>query len=332
MPAADQRPPVAPERLKLGLMLPTWTTDDVRWSEILEIGALAAEVGFDALYASDHLLLPSNNAEMKRRAGVDFPDDPRVELEGYLECFTVLAALAVAIPKVALGSMVASTGYRNPGLMAKMAVTIDDISGGRLVLGLGSGDSEGEHLTFGFPHEQRVGRFEEALQITRGLFKGESTDFDGTHHRLRGARLLPKGPRRGGPPILIGTLNPRSRMRRLVAQYADIWNGWLGYTDASPASAATQLGIIDDACREHGRDPLTLVVTTAVRGAMPGSGYVPRPDERPLSGQPREMAETLRGHARLGISEVQVALTMGGTAGVRAFAPVIEELRGSGKA
>src|SRR5487761_1131134 len=332
MPAVEQRPPVAPERLKLGLMLPTWTTSDVRWSEILEIGSLAAEVGFDSLYASDHLLLPSNNAEMKRRAGVDFPDDPQIELEGYLECFTVLAALAVAIPTVALGSMVASTGYRNPGLVAKMAVTIDDISGGRLVLGLGSGDSEGEHLTFGFPHEQRVGRFEEALQSTKGLFTEESTDFDGTHHRLRGARLLPKGPRQGGPPILIGTLNPQSRMRRLVAQYADIWNGWLGYTDASPDSAATQLRIIDDACREHGRDPLTLVATTAVRGAMPGSGYVPRADERPLSGPPREMAETLRGHARLGISEVQVALTMAGTAGVRAFAPVIEELRGSNKA
>jgi alkanesulfonate monooxygenase SsuD/methylene tetrahydromethanopterin reductase-like flavin-dependent oxidoreductase (luciferase family) len=332
MAAAEQRPPVAPQRLKLGLLLPTWTTDDVRWSEIVEIATVAAEVGFDSLYASDHLLLPSNNAEMKRRAGVDFPDDPQVELEGYLECFSVLAALAVAIPKVTLGSMVASTAYRNAGLMAKMAVTIDDISGGRLVLGLGSGDSEGEHLTFGFPHEQRVGRFEEALKITRDLFNGESTDFEGIHHRMRGARLLPKGPRPGGPPILIGTLNPKSRMRRLVAQYADIWNGWLGYTDASPESAATQLRIIDDACREHGRDPLTLVATTAVRGAMPGSGYTPRPDERPLSGPPREMAETLRGHARLGIAEVQVALTMAGAAGVRAFAPVIEELRGSGKA
>ena len=115
-------------------------------------------------------------------------------------------------------------------------------------------------------------------------------------------------------------------MRRLVAQYADMWNGWLGYTDASPESAAAQLQIIDDACREHGRDPNTLVATTAVRGAMPGSGYVPRPDERPLAGPPREMAETLRGHARLGIAEVQVALTMGGSEGVRAFAPVIEEL------
>ena len=329
MQPESPRPPVPPDRLRLGLILPTWTTTDLHWSEILDIASTAAEVGFDALYVTDHFLLPSNNAELKRRAGVDFPDDPEVELEGYLECFTVLAALAVAIPKVALGSFVASTGYRNPGLVAKMAVTIDDISGGRLVLGLGAGDSEGEHLTFGFPHEQRVGRFEEALQITRNLFSKDTLDFDGAHHRLRGARLLPGGPRQGGPPILIGTLNPRPRMRRLVAQYADIWNAWLGFTDASPESAAAQLMIVDSACREHGRDPNTLMATTALRGAMPGSGYVPRPDERPLSGPPSEMAETLRGHARLGIAEVQVALTMGGSEGVRAFAPVIEELRSS---
>jgi alkanesulfonate monooxygenase SsuD/methylene tetrahydromethanopterin reductase-like flavin-dependent oxidoreductase (luciferase family) len=321
------RPPVPAEKLRVGLILPTWTTTDVRWSEVLEIASTAAEVGFDALYVSDHMLLPSNNAELKRRAGVDFPDDPDVELEGYLECFSVLAALAVAIPDVSLGSLVASTGYRNPGLMAKIAVTIDDISDGRLVLGLGSGDSEGEHVTFGFPNEQRMGRFEESLQIIRKLFNAESTDFEGKHHQMRAARLLPAGPRRGGPPILIGTLNPRPRMRRLVAQYADIWNGWLGYTDASAESAAAQLKIIDDACREHGRDPNTFVATTAVRAAMPGSGYAPRPDERPLAGNPREMADTLRGHARLGIAEVQVALTMEGPRGVRAFAPVIEELR-----
>src|SRR5207245_955040 len=251
VPGAEPRPPVPADKLRLGLILPTWTTTDVRWSEVLEIAGTAAEVGFDALYVSDHLLLPSNNAELKRRAGVDFPDDADVELEGYLECFTVLAALAVAIPRLALGSFVASTGYRNPGLMAKMAVTIDDISDGRLVLGLGAGDSEGEHLTFGCPHERRVRRFEDALQITRDLFSKDTLDFDGAHHRLRGARLLPVASRKSGPPILIGTLNPRPRMRRLVAQYADIWNGWFGYTDASPESAAEHLPVLDPARRER---------------------------------------------------------------------------------
>ncbi|HET7466491.1 MAG TPA: LLM class flavin-dependent oxidoreductase [Candidatus Dormibacteraeota bacterium] len=328
MAPSNGRPPVAPDKLRLGLILPTWTPpDDLRYEQIQNIASVAAEVGFDALWVSDHLLLPSNNAELKRRAGVDFPDDPNVPLEGYLECFTTMAALAVAIPRVTIGSFVASTGYRNAALMAKMAVTIDDISDGRLILGLGSGDSEGEHLTFGFPMEQRVGRFEEALQITRKLFANESMDFDGAHHRLRGVRLLPGAHRKGGPPIMIGTLNPKARMQRLVAQYADIWNGWLGYTDARPESAEKQLRVIDDACREHGRDPNTLVATTAVRCAMPGSGYTPRPDEHPLSGPPKEMADTLRGHAALGVSEVQVALTMGGPEGVRAFAPVIDELR-----
>jgi alkanesulfonate monooxygenase SsuD/methylene tetrahydromethanopterin reductase-like flavin-dependent oxidoreductase (luciferase family) len=327
MSADTHRPSIAPDRLRLGLILPTWTTTDVRWSEVVEIAGAAAAAGFDSLWVSDHLLLPSNNAELKRRAGVDFPDDPDVELEGYLECFTTMAALAVAVPKLVIGSFVASAGYRNAGLLAKMAVTIDDISDGRLVLGVGSGDSEGEHHTFGFPTDQRVGRFEETLLILKRLFTNESLEFESSHHQLRGVRLLPGARRQGGPPIMIGTLNPRVRMQRLVAQYADIWNGWLGYTDASPESAERQLRIIDDACREHGRDPNTLTATTAVRGAMPGSGYVPRPDENPLQGSPRQMAETLRGHAGLGIAEVQVALTLGGTDGVLAFAPVIEELR-----
>lgn len=329
MASENGRPPVAPERLRLGLILPTWTeTDDLRFSQIVEIAASAEDVGFDALWVADHMLLPSNNAELKRRAGVDFPDDPAVGLEGYLECFTTMAALAAAIPRLNIGSFVACTGYRNAGLMAKMAVTVDDISDGRLILGLGAGDSEGEYRAFGFATEQRVGRFEETLEITKKLFAGETVDFESAHHRLEGLRLLPAAHRKGGPPIMIGTLNPKARMQRLVAQYADIWNGWLGYTDASPESAEKQLRIIDDACREHGRDPNTLVATTAVRGAMPGSGYTPRPDENPLQGPPRQMAETLRGHARLGISEVQVALTLGGTQGVRAFASVIEELRG----
>src|SRR5690349_19664190 len=104
MPAPDTRPATAPDKLRLGLILPTWTTTAVTWSEVLEIAQTAAEVGFDALYVSDHLLLPSNNAELKRRAGVEFPDDPDIDLEGYTECFTTLAALAVAIPRVDLGS------------------------------------------------------------------------------------------------------------------------------------------------------------------------------------------------------------------------------------
>ncbi len=313
---------------RLGLVLPTWTTTGLRWAEVLDVAREASAVGFDALWVTDHMLLPSTNAELRRRAGAEVPPGAVDEPEGYLECFTVLAALAVEIPDLELGTLVACTGYRNPALLAKIADTLDEISGGRLTLGLGAGDSAGEHRTFGFPEDHPVGRFEEALQVVRGLLRDGHVDFDGTYHRVRDGRLVPRGPRPAGPPILIGTLNPRPRMRRLVAQYADVWNGWLGYTDASVEAAEAQVRMIEEACRAYGRDPSTLVRTTSVRVVLPGSGYVPGPGERPLRGTPGEMADVLRGHARAGVQQVQVALTLGGVDGVREFAPVIRALRG----
>jgi alkanesulfonate monooxygenase SsuD/methylene tetrahydromethanopterin reductase-like flavin-dependent oxidoreductase (luciferase family) len=317
-----------PERnLKLGLLLPTWTTGSLRWQEVLDIARTAESAGFEALWVSDHLLLPSTNAELRVRAGATVRRDAIVEPEGYLECFTVLAALAVAIPKLELGTLVACTGYRNPVLLAKIADTLDEVSGGRLVLGLGAGDSAGEHETIGLPTDSPVGRFEEALQIVRGLLRDGQIDYTGRFYSAREAQLVPRGPRPQGPPILIGTLNPRPRMRRIVAQYADIWNGWLGYTDASAEAARLQVDQIETACSDRGRDPGSLIRTIAVRVNIPGSGYRPAPNERPLSGSPEQMADVLRGHAALGVTQVQVALTMGGSEGVRAFAPVIEALR-----
>ncbi|HEY8760769.1 MAG TPA: LLM class flavin-dependent oxidoreductase [Candidatus Dormibacteraeota bacterium] len=314
-------------RLELGLILPTWTTGPMRWQVVLDIAKEAEAAGFDALWVSDHVLLPSTNAELKKRAGATVDPDAVAEPEGYMEAFSVLAALAPSIPRLQLGTLVACSGYRNPFLLAKIADTVDAVSDGRLVLGLGAGDSVGEHETMGLPTDSPVSRFEEALQILRTLLRDGHIDHSGRFYTLRDALLLPRGPRPEGPPILIGTLNPRPRMRRLVAQYADVWNGWLGYTDASAEAAKVQSDQVLEACTEHGRDVGSLVRTTAVRVNVPGSGYRPAPNERPLSGSPEEMAEVLRGHAALGIAQVQVALTMGGREGVRAFAPVIRSLR-----
>jgi alkanesulfonate monooxygenase SsuD/methylene tetrahydromethanopterin reductase-like flavin-dependent oxidoreductase (luciferase family) len=314
--------------LRLGLVLPTWTTTTLRWSEVLDIARAAVDVGFDALWATDHVLLPSTNAELRERAGGNVRPDAVAEPEGYLEVFTVLTAIAVAIPEVEIGTLVACTGYRNPVMLAKIAETLDEVSGARLVLGLGAGDSAGEYRTLGLPEDHPVGRFEEALHIVRTLLREGEIDFQGTYYSAREMRQIPRGPRPNGPPILIGTLNPRPRMRRLVAQYADVWNGWLGYTRASAAAAAEQWKLVEEGCIDHGRDPATLVRTAALRVAIPGSGYVPAPEEEPLQGSPEEMAEVLRGHAELGVSQVQVALTMGGVEGVEAFAPVIRALRG----
>jgi alkanesulfonate monooxygenase SsuD/methylene tetrahydromethanopterin reductase-like flavin-dependent oxidoreductase (luciferase family) len=318
----------AGRQLELGLLLPTWASEPLPWQEVLDIAKEAEAVGFDALWVSDHLLLPSTNAELRRRAGGSVRPDAVAEPEGYFEAFSVLAALAPSIPRLQLGTLVACTGYRNPFLLAKIADTVDAISEGRLVLGLGAGDSSGEHETMGLPTDSPVSRFEEALQVVRSLLRDGHLDHSGPFYTVRDAVLLPRGPRPMGPPILIGTLNPKPRMRRIVAQNADIWNGWLGYTDASADAAKYQSDQIVEACVEHGRDPSTLVRTTAVRVAVPGSGYRPAPNERPLSGSPEEMAEVLRGHAALGITQVQVALTMAGRKGVQAFAPVIRSLRG----
>jgi alkanesulfonate monooxygenase SsuD/methylene tetrahydromethanopterin reductase-like flavin-dependent oxidoreductase (luciferase family) len=314
--------------LELGLILPTWTTSTLRWREVLDIAKEAEAAGFDGLWVTDHLLLPSTNAELRARAGATVHPDAVAEAEGYFECFATLTGLATAIPRLQLGALVACAGYRNPFLLAKTAETLDEISGGRLVLGLGSGDSAGEHETMGLPTDSPVSRLEEVLQIVRGLFRDGRIDYQGRFHSIREAVLVPRGPRAGGPPILIGTMNPRPRMRRIAAEYADVWNGWLGYTDASPEAAKAQVELIADACRKHGRDVRTLVLTTAVRVNIPGSGYRPAPGERPLAGTPIEMADVLRGHAALGIKQVHVALTMGGRDGVRAFAPVIRDLRG----
>ncbi|HVC99934.1 MAG TPA: LLM class flavin-dependent oxidoreductase [Candidatus Dormibacteraeota bacterium] len=318
----------AASKLQLGLMMPTWTTGPLRWQEVLGIAKEAEAAGFDALWVTDHLLLPSTNAELRKRAGASIHPDAIAEPEGYLECFTILTALATEIPRLQLGTLVACTGYRNPFLLAKIADTLDEVSGGRLVLGLGSGDSAGEHETMGLPTDSPVSRFEEALQIIRGLFREGELDFSGRFYSVREAKLVPRGPRPEGPPILIGTLNPKPRMLRLVTQYADVWNGWQGYTDASPELARIRAEQVLEACREHARDPSTLVRTSALRVNIPGSGYRPAPTERPLSGSPEEMAEVLRRHAELGTTQVQVALTMGGREGVRAFGPVIRALRG----
>lgn len=311
----------------LGLVLPTWTTTTLRWTEVLAVAREAAAIGLDSLWVTDHLLLGSTNAELRERAGGAVAPGAVDEPEGYMECFTVLSALAVAVPDLELGALVACTGYRNPALLAKMADTLDEVCGGRFTLGLGAGDSQGEHLAFGYPCDHPVGRFEEALHVIRTLLSEGQMDFEGSYYHVRECQLLPRGPRPAGPPILIGTLSPRRRMRRLVARYADFWNAWLAYTDASVESARTQTRLIDEACREHGRDPGTLGRTAAVRVLLPGSGYRPAPGERPLAGSPRQMADTLRAYGEEGIGHVQVALTLGGVEGVRAFAPVVEALR-----
>jgi alkanesulfonate monooxygenase SsuD/methylene tetrahydromethanopterin reductase-like flavin-dependent oxidoreductase (luciferase family) len=305
--------------LKVGVHLPI--TDP--WDATLAMAQRAADVGFDSLWLPDHLSLKRD--QLWITAGRPVP--PGVELDppvGAWETWTMLSALATAIPHVELGTLVACTGFRNPALLAKMAETLDAISGGRLILGLGSGDVAHEFRAFGFPFDHAVSRFEEALQIITSLLREGYCDFHGAYYDVNDLTLEPRGPRPNGPPILIGTLLTGKRMLRLTTQYADLWNGFLCYGRNWPDVLPPIRDAIDAACVQHGRDPATLGRTVGVRVALLGEQVTGGVE--PLEGTPEQIADALRAYARCGVSHVQVWHSPRTVAGIEAFAPVLEEL------
>ena len=310
MAQTTQRP------LKVGLALPDsegyFDGGTARWSDLAAIARRAEEVGFDSLWVQDHLLFR-------------YPDQ---EPEGPWESFSLLAALAAITSRVELGTLVTCVSYRNPALTAKIADTIDEISGGRLILGLGAGWHEPEYRAFGYPFDHRYSRFEEALTIIHGLLRDGRIDFAGKYHQARECELRPRGPRPHGPPIMLGTMG--ERMLRLTARFADSWNAWFTRTGNSPAGVAPLRVKVDAACAEVGRDPATLERTVAILVDLTGGSGVPRSlssGEVPaLTGSPEELADTLRAFAREGIAHVQAHVAPMTLAGVERFAPVLELL------
>ena len=206
-----------------------------------------------------------------------------------------------------------------------MAETLDAISGGRLILGLGSGDVAHEFHAFGFPFDHAVSRFEEALQIITSLLREGYCDFHGTYYEVNDLTLEPRGPRPNGPPILIGTLLTGKRMLRLTTQYADLWNGFLCYGRNWPDVLPPLRDAIDAACVQHGRDPATLG-RTARRPRRRCSA------NRSRAASSRSKARRSRSRTPSGSSRAAASRTCrsGSTprtlAGIEAFAPVLEEL------
>ncbi len=314
---------MAKRPLKVGLLIPsqTWGMDGEtpHWPDILRMAQLAEQVGFDSLWLVDHLL--ARRGASQWRGGPPTPIDG--EQRGCWECASLLAALAATVPRVELGTLVMCAGYRNPALLAKIAHTVDDISQGRLILGLGAGDAEFEHGAFGFPYDHRVSRFEESLQIIRGLLDDTQSTFSGQYHRIQDAVLRPPGPRPHGPPIMIGALAQGPRMLRLVAEYADMWNGWLAHSNSWPEAVAPLREAVDAACEAHGRDPATLARSVALRIAVFDRV---EPTGRAIRGTPESIAAALRAHAEQGVDHVQVLMTPETLPGVEAMAPVLELL------
>jgi alkanesulfonate monooxygenase SsuD/methylene tetrahydromethanopterin reductase-like flavin-dependent oxidoreductase (luciferase family) len=218
------------------------------FAETLDFSARAGRAGLDSLWVFDHLIFK-------------FPNEPD---EGLQEAWTTLSALAPVVPRVELGALVMCSSFRNAGLMAKMAQTLDDLSGGRLILGLGCGWHEPEYATFGFPFDHLVGRFEEDLEVVRRLLDGETVDFDGQWSRYQGAKLLPAPARH--TPVLVAAKG--ERMLRLTATWADAWNtAWFGGVDDL---VRQRLADLDAACDAVGRDRGEIRRTIGIRLFEPG--------------------------------------------------------------
>lgn len=307
--------------LKVGIFVTALTgrmrEGTLRWRDLQALAVRAEAVGFDSFWMPDHLLFkPAGEAP-----------------HGPWECWTVLGALAASTSRLELGSLVTCTAFRSPGLIAKMADTVDEISGGRFVLGLGAGWHQPEYEAFGHPFDKRFERFEEAVGIIRTLLRTGRIDHDGPHYSLRACELRPRGPRPQGPPILIGALASRPRMLTIAARHADYWNGWLSMGRSDAGGVGPLREAVDAACAREGRDPATLVRTLGLAvdqrpaSARPAEGGTAR---QALTGSPAELAGALRAVAAEGIVHVQLTLHLEGTAGVEAFAPVLEHLdRGS---
>ncbi len=292
--------------MELGLNLPyvegSMDGQTPRWTDILSMARTAEEIGFDALWVSDH---------------VGF-GDPTGEWQGAWESWTLLAALAASTRRVALGPYVLAVPLRNPAVLAKMAETLDEVSGGRLILGLGAGWNEAEFTSYGIPFDDRFQRFEDGLRVITDMLRSGRSTLDGDTIRTRSARLEPRGPRPDGLPVMLGANGPR--MLRLTAELADHWNGGLRSIDEVPA----QLEALDVACRDVGRTrPITKSIEVLVR---PGSSDAP-PEPREIRGDPGSIASDLLRFAELGIDHLQGQLRPNSIAGVQAFAPVIERLQ-----
>jgi alkanesulfonate monooxygenase SsuD/methylene tetrahydromethanopterin reductase-like flavin-dependent oxidoreductase (luciferase family) len=287
-----------------------------RWADILAMAQRAEALGFDSVWVPDHLLFR--------------PLSEGAPPGGIWECWSLVAALAAATQRVELGTLVVCAGFRNPALLAKMADTVDEISAGRLLLGLGAGWNELEHSAFGYPFDHRVGRFAEALPLVRALLREGRADAAGAYYQAPGCELRPRGPRPGGPPLLVGSNG--ERMLRLTARYADGWNTWAGRTDNHPAGIPPLRAAVDAACVAEGRDPATLERTAVV--LVEGAGAVPFPpggiwtvgQGQPQSGPAARLADVFRAYAAEGISHLQVWINPTTVAGIEQLAPVLEAL------
>ena len=297
--------------LKVGIQLPD-VEREVRWPELAAMARLIEDAGFDSIWLGDHLLYR-------------IPGRPAM---GPWESWSVLAALAALTERVELGPLVAATSFHNPAMLAKKAATVDEISGGRLILGLGAGWNETEYRAFGFPFDHRASRFEEAFTIIRTLLREGAVDFEGRYYLARDCELVPR-PRPGGPPLMIGSMGPRVLAATLP--HVESWNTWHAWFGNEPDGLRAMLADVDAACVAAGREPAEVERTTALLLGLTGAvGRVQlnpdRPGAPPLLGGPAAAAERLHEYAAMGIGHVQLVLDPITLDSIAEVAPVLDSL------
>jgi alkanesulfonate monooxygenase SsuD/methylene tetrahydromethanopterin reductase-like flavin-dependent oxidoreductase (luciferase family) len=299
--------------LGVGVQLPE-VEREVRWPELRAIARTAEQAGFDSIWVGDHLLYRYRDGSTRAP----------------LEVWTTLAGLAEATERVTLGPLVAATAFHHPFMLAKLASTVEEISGGRLVLGLGAGWNDTEFAALGAPFDHRISRFEEAFTIVRTLLADGQIDFAGEFYTARDAEILPKPTRPGGPPLMVGSIGPR--MLAATLPHVAAWNAWYADTRNSPEGVPRLRSLVDEACAAVGRAPADVERTVAVQVRMPGgTGRImgdtdPKMAVTPLQGSPEEIAAGLRAYAAEGIGHVQLVVDPITEASVAALAPALELL------
>lgn len=279
------------------------------WPEIRNMAKHAEALGFDTVWVADELLWR-------------IPDWPGPR--GWWECVSMAGAVAASTSTVGVGTWVLSALHRNPGLTVKVAETLDEISGGRFILGLGAGHAGDQGATFGYPPDNTVSRYEEALQIVVPALRGEIVSSEGRYHHVQQLEIRPRGPRPGVIPLMLGAHGPRTM--RLAARHADIWSAFA--TESSlPEWFAPMLDRLEEACVSVDRDPATL-------GRSIGVFVEPTDDHSaeatglgvPISGSPAEIAETIARFGEIGVTRVELVPWPGTEESLDAIGPVIELL------
>ena len=292
----------------IGIQLPE-VERDVRWPELRSMALAAEEVGFDSVWLGDHLL---------------YRDAARAE-RGPWDAWTTLAAIAAETERVRLGPLVACAAFHAPGILARMAASIDEISGGRFVLGIGAGWNEVEFRAFGIPFDQRASRFEEAFAIVRGLLAGERVSVDGRFHHVEDAVLLPTPARR--VPLMLGSNG--DRLLREALPHVDAWNAWFeDYGNTADGFAALDARITA-AAEAAGRDPATLTRSACSLVVLDTSAGERRVSERvtPLEGDAAAIASRWRELADAGADEIIAVCDPITEASIRTLGDAVAALR-----